>query len=231
MKPSTGDFPSIIPSCCSIVQVINSFNCIPFQNSAYSSYLSRLANKQTMRKYNLLIVFSLLVFVAINVMFFRNFYKIQVAQHKNLLFKQSEVCTSEIERVVLKFESDLNYILFSDDIAKLFADNDTDGLGKLQLFYSTYNNLIKNIDIYDNNKNVLNLFRDRKQNFITDRYIAQRQRKLAGKDNVITKDSDYQYVLPVFKDNELFANVLVTINLNDYILSELEKFPSQRQSH
>lgn len=148
----------------------------------------------------------------------------QVNHQKNLLFRETEVCSQEIEQVVRKFESDLNYILFSDDITDLFSTEESDGLRKLQFFYSTYHDLIKNIDIYDNEKNVLNVFRDKKKNFITDRYIGQRQRKLLNKDEILIQKGDYQYVLPVFKDQQLFANVLITINLNDYILSVLEKF-------
>jgi len=117
--------------------------------------------------------------VSVNVLFYRSFYNLQINQYKNFLLRQSEVCVNEVERTLLKFESDLNYILFSDDIAKLYTDANSDALRKLQLFYSTYNGLIKNIDIYDNQKNVLNLFRDKKQNFITDQYLGQRQRTLA----------------------------------------------------
>jgi hypothetical protein len=141
-----------------------------------------------------------------------------------VLKSQIQVCKIEIERVVQRFESDLNYILFSDDISDIFSNENSDGLRKLQLFYSTYNNLVKNIDIYDYNKNVLNVFQDKKKNFITDNYIAQRQRKLSKEEEVVMENSKYQYVLPVFKDNEVHANIHVTININDYILAELDKF-------
>jgi hypothetical protein len=177
-----------------------------------------------MKKFYIVIAFFFLVLVGVNFYYFRSLYNMQVNQQKNFLFKQSEVCVNEIEQTVLKFESDLNFILFSDDIAQLFKRDDSEGLRKLQLFYSTYNGLIKNIDIYDNNKNVLNLFRDRKLNFITDSYIAQRQRTLESKDDIIINKSEYQYILPVFKENKLFANILVTININNYILAELNKF-------
>ncbi len=142
-----------------------------------------------------------------------------------MLFKQTEVCSYQIEQTVQKFESDLNYILFSDEIASIFSEGEkSDGLRKLELFYSSYNNLIKNIDIYDNNKNVLNIFRDRKKNFITDSYLAQRQRPLSNKEEVIMEGSECQYVLPVFLKDDINANILVTLNLNNYILSELKKF-------
>ncbi len=148
----------------------------------------------------------------------------QINNNKNMLFRQADICAGNLEHTLSQFESDLNYIFFSDDITSLFSDSDSEYLQKLKLFYTTYNGLIKNIDIYDNNKNVFNLFRDRKNNFIADGYLAQRQRKLIAKENIKTKDKDYQYILPVFKDNKLYANILVTVNLTDLILSELNKF-------
>lgn len=161
---------------------------------------------------------------AVNVTYFRSLYKMQINQNKNFLFKQTDVCVNEIEKTLLKFDSDLNFILFSNDIKQLFETDDSDGLRKLQLFYSTYSGLIENIDIYDNNKNVLNIYRDKKQHFITDSYLAQRQRNLLGKEEILINKNEYQYVLPVFNNNELFANILVTININKFILSELKKF-------
>lgn len=177
-----------------------------------------------MRKYYFIIALLFVAMAAINTSYFRSIYKMQVNQNKNFLFKQTDVCVNEIEKTLHEFESDLNYILFSDNISKLFSETESDGLRKLHMFYSTYDGLVQNIDIYDNNKNVLNIFRDTKQNFITDRFEAQRQRKLIAKEEIIIKKNEYQYVLPVFIDNELFANILVTINIHDFILSELNRF-------
>lgn len=177
-----------------------------------------------MRKYYLIIALLFVAMAAINTSYFSSLYKMQVNQNKNFLFKQTDVCVNEIERTLQNFESDLNYILFSDNIHQLFSNEESDGLRKLHMFYSTYSGLVNNIDIYDNNKNVLNIFRDSKQNFITDRFEAQRQRKLLSREEIISNKNEYQYVLPVFIDNELFANILVTINIHDYILSELKKF-------
>ncbi len=148
----------------------------------------------------------------------------QVNNNKNMLFKQAEICSGNLEHTLSQFESDLNYIFFSEDISSLFSDSNSEYLQKLKLFYTTYDGLVKNIDIYDNNKNVFNLFRDSKNNFIADGYLAQRQRRLIAKENIKTSDKDYQYILPVFKGNKLYANILVTVNLTDFILSELQNF-------
>ncbi|MBA7586760.1 hypothetical protein ES708_28765 [subsurface metagenome] len=177
-----------------------------------------------MRKSILIFIVTGVILVAINIFVFNDLYKKQVSYQKNILFNQAELCSHTIENELMRFESDLNYILFSDDISELFYENaeNSNSLRKLELFYSSYANLIKNIDIYDNNKNVFNLFKDKK--FITDRYIAQRQRKLVDKEAVKVRNNEYQYYIPVFKDNQIYGNIVISINLADYILTELNKF-------
>ncbi len=165
-----------------------------------------------------------IVLLAVNILVFKNLYNKQINYQKNVLFKQVDLCASTIDNVLVRFESDLNYILFSDDISELFSDksDNSQSLRKLELFYSSYNNLIKNIDIYDNNKNVFNLFKDK--NFITDKYIAQRQRKLVDKEEVKIIKDDYHYYIPVFRQNEVYGNIVISVNLSEYILDELNKF-------
>jgi len=177
-----------------------------------------------MKKSILIVIVAVVLLAGLNVYVFNDLYKKQVTYQKSILFDQAELCSHTIENELRRFESDLNYILFSDDISELFSEHaeNSNSLRRLELFYSSYSNLIKNIDIYDNNKNVFNLFKDK--NFITDRYIAQRQRKLADKEVIKVRNNEYQYYIPVFKDNTVSGNIVVSINLANYIISELNKF-------
>jgi hypothetical protein len=174
-----------------------------------------------MKKTGLIAVVSVAVLILSNLFVINDFYKKQIGYQKDILFSQADVCGATIENVLLQFESDLNFILFSDDISLLFSDEseNSEPLRKLELFYSAYSDLIKNIDIYDNNKNVFNLFKERK--FITDKYIAQRQRNLVDKEQVKMDKNNYQYYIPVFKDSLVYGNIVVTINLSDYFLTEI----------
>jgi signal transduction histidine kinase/CheY-like chemotaxis protein len=179
-----------------------------------------------MRKTLLVVISSIILIVIIDGIIIHLIYQNQLSKQKSLLVKQLETCSNNIETEVGRFKSDLNYILFSDDISELFSDNfqESGSLRKLEMFYSSYTNLIKNIDIYDNNKNVLNLFKDKKGTFISDKYIAQRQKKLVEQESVKSKDSEYQYFIPVFKNNEVYGNIVISIDLSQYIISELYKF-------
>lgn len=177
-----------------------------------------------MKKSFLIAIIAGLLIVVADIYIFKSIYNEEINYQKNILFKQADICASTISNELLRFDSDLNFILFSDDISELFS-NDSDNshsLRKLELFYSSYSKLIKNIDIYDNNKNVFNLFKDK--NFITDKYIAHRQRNLVTKEEVKIFKNEYHYYIPVFKDNSIYGNIVVTVNLSDYILDELNKF-------
>lgn len=177
-----------------------------------------------MKKPLLVAIFSAIILIASNFVVVNDIYKKQLSYQKNVLVGQADLCGATIENSLLQFESDLNSILFSDDISVLFSDQSESSqpLRKLELFYSAYHSLIKNIDIYDNDKNVFNLFKDKK--FITDKYIAQRQRKLVDKEQVRIEKNEYEYFIPVFYDKQVYGNIVVTINLADYILSEMKKF-------
>jgi signal transduction histidine kinase/CheY-like chemotaxis protein len=177
-----------------------------------------------MKKPLLVVILLAVVIITSNFLVISDIYKKQISYQKDILFGQADLCDATIENTLLHFESDLNSILFSDDISVLFSEesDNSQPLRKLELFYSAYNNLIKNIDIYDNDKNVFNLFKDKQ--FITDKYIAQRQRKLADKEQVKIEKNEYEYFIPVFNNNQLYGNIVVTVNLTNYILTEMKKF-------
>jgi PAS domain S-box-containing protein len=179
-----------------------------------------------MRKSLIFSIIITILLVIIDGYLFNNIYNKQVNNQKYFLSKQVKISCSAIETGIHQFESDLNFILFSDDISELFEDNfkNSASLRKLELFYSSYTLLIKNIDIFDNNKNALNLFKDKKGNYISGKYLAQRQKKLTLQEHIKVKDSEYQYFIPVIKDNQVYANIVVSIDLSHYILSELNKY-------
>ena len=131
-----------------------------------------------MKKLYIYLAVVIIIVVGLNALLFYLSYLRQISYQRNILFQQAENAGDEIESVVSAFESDINKILFYDDIAEMFSSSDMKELGmrNLKVFYSTYNDLIKNIYIYDRNKNVLNLFKDKKGNFIVDHYVAQRRR-------------------------------------------------------
>jgi signal transduction histidine kinase/CheY-like chemotaxis protein len=179
-----------------------------------------------MKKLYIYLAVVIIIVVGLNALLFYLSYLRQISYQRNILFQQAENAGDEIESVVSAFESDINKILFYDDIAEMFSSSDMKELGmrNLKVFYSTYNDLIKNIYIYDRNKNVLNLFKDKKGNFIVDHYVAQRQAVLEERDIIRIKNNNYQFFLPVFKGNKVYGNIIVAVDFTRYMNSVIEKY-------
>jgi len=173
-----------------------------------------------MKKFYILLTSVLLVVVLVNSYYYYYMYNQQVNFQTDMLEKQIQICGWEIEKSGYEFESEMNYIVFSTDMASFFTNEQKKELSirKLELFYFKYQNLIKNIKVVDENKNVLSLFKDKSNLFITDYYVAQKQKDLINKEEVDKNpDGSFNYTLPVFLNNKPVVNIVVKIDINDYI--------------
>ncbi len=173
-----------------------------------------------MKRARFLIIAAILLVIAVNVYYYYRIYKQQVAFHKEILMRQTQICGWEIEQTGYEFENEINYIVFSTELIEFFneLDNQDERIKKLELFYFKYQNLIQNINIIDDNRNVFSLFKDKSNQFLTDFYIAQRQKRLYQKETVLeNEDGTYTYVLPVFGENKAELNILIKVNFLNYI--------------
>lgn len=180
-----------------------------------------------MRKFYYLISIVVVAVICVNTYYGFHIYNQQLNFHTDMLVNQSQICGWEIEQSGYEFENEINYIVFSSDIASFFENQkDLDlKVKKLELFYFKYQNLIKNIKLIDNNRNVYSLFKDKTNHFISDYYISQRQKTLLNKEDVeLNNDGTYTYILPVFKDNKPVLNILVKADINRYINSVFENY-------
>ncbi len=179
-----------------------------------------------MKKFSIIIWIVIILVISVNILFYLDTFRQQQTFQKKILFEQVQNCGSEIEKTGMDFENEINYILFSDDIARLFEQSDyrENGLSKLEVFYSKYHDLIKVINIYDQNRNVFSLYKDTHGNFITDYYISHRQKTLLNRENVLNEDNHYLYYLPVFRQDSVVANVEVTLGFTDFFRLEFARY-------
>jgi PAS domain S-box-containing protein len=169
------------------------------------------------RNFKILIPVVLALLIGGNYLFISISYKSQLKYNQDLLTKQAEIFTSSVEKSCLDFENDINYILYSDDLIKIFKpDQNADVLVKLKVFYSKYSSLVTNIYVYDQHLNVFSLYRDKKENFLTDIYQSRKQNDLYAKDQIIISENQHLFVTPIFRDNELIGNIIVSVDLINY---------------
>lgn len=133
-----------------------------------------------MKKFYYLVAFVISIILIVNAYYGYHIYNQQLKFHSDMLKSQSQICGWDIEQSGYEFENEINYIVFSSDMISFF-DNPADRelkVKKLELFYFKYQNLIKSIQLIDNNRNVYSLFKDKTNHFISDYYLSQRQKSL-----------------------------------------------------
>lgn len=172
------------------------------------------------------IVTSILVSsILFNLFIYLNMYFEHVNQQKEIFRWQLDELSSTAEKIGLSFENDINYILYSDDILKIFKqDKSQEIISKLKVFYSKYPQLITNITIYDNKKEVFSLYKDKKDDFLIDNYLSQEQTDLYSKDNMYSRDGSKIFVVPTFNANNLTGNILISIDLVNLFKTELQRY-------
>ncbi|MBN2522321.1 MAG: response regulator [Bacteroidales bacterium] len=180
-----------------------------------------------MRKYVYLFLIASTVIISINLYFNIKIYKDQLAFQRNLMFRQAETTASEIERELMQFENDVHSVLFSNLLDKINITSDDmeqEGLKILELLFTKYNNLIRNMSIYDRNNNILNISFNARNTLLIDPFKTQRQNTLYEKEFVVKDNGNYQYTLPVYRERKVFANVVFTLDLNRYFMFVLSKY-------
>ena len=173
-----------------------------------------------MKKFYLIISSIIVIVIAVNVYFYFYIYNQQLSFHQEMLLKQTQITGWEIEQSGYEFENEINYIVFSTDLANFFEDKELEDIRikKLELFYFKYQDLIQNMRIYDPNHNVFSLLKDKTNHFISDYYLSQRQRELLSREAVtLNRDGSYNFILPVFKDNEVALNIVIKVDLLNFM--------------
>jgi PAS domain S-box-containing protein len=162
------------------------------------------------------IFFSLVVTVIIlTSISFYNLLEQQIMLQKNAQLHQGNKCIGQLIKISFDFENQLTYILLSDSITKIFAPGKANNevLKKLELLYSAFPSLISNISIFDNDKNAFSLLRDNNENYITDFYVAQTQKRLRKSENFRPENDQYEYTVPIIENDSVTANIIISINL------------------
>jgi signal transduction histidine kinase/CheY-like chemotaxis protein len=175
-----------------------------------------------MKKDSFCFILIVVVVILLNIYFNITIYKNQIAFQRNILLGQAEASANEIENSLIKFENEVKALLLSNTLPgiNLTVNNtDQDGLRSLQMLFANNRELIKNIIIFDGERNVFNLTFNSNNNLLIDPYITQQQIELKDKETITRSEDSYLYAFPVYKYGQLVANITFTLNLKDYLLS------------
>ncbi len=178
-----------------------------------------------MKKINILIPLIIVIVIISNVYYYLNTYHLQVNFQKNFLLKQTQISGYEIEKTGQDFMSDLNFILFSENIHNFFTDPVAreEVSRKIEIFYTKYQSLISGIALYDDHRNAFTFYKDDKNKRISNIFITREQKELYPHEKIIRENGKYAYYLPVFTDNRVTGNIVVKLDYNRFINTVFEK--------
>jgi PAS domain S-box-containing protein len=180
-----------------------------------------------MKKYTLYFIFTTILVIVLNIYFYFSIFRNQVSFQQGILSGQAEASSIEIENAMMDFENDVNALLFSNVLLNINLKSDDfnqDGLRNLEILLSNNSELIKNVHIYDVHKNVLNLSFNKGKKLLIDPFVTQRDEKLLSEESIKKVNSNYNYSFPVYKDSILMANIVFTLDLNNFFKEKLGRY-------
>ena len=162
-----------------------------------------------------IVILALLATLFLNISLYRNLLAFQ----RKMLISQAYSAAGDIERTLMKFENDAQTLLTTNTLTQLdFTSEDINqpGIRELDKLFLNYRNLVKNMVIYDNKKNVLNLSYNGKNTLLIDPYMTQKQNELFSVMSVRQVENDYIYSLPVFYHDQLTANLVFAFDMSGF---------------
>lgn len=178
-----------------------------------------------MRKIYFTVFGLILIFIIACIYFYSITFRQQTEFQKDFLLKQTQLCGYEIEQTGIEFSSDLNKILFSEDISQFFENDEikSRSILDIELFYEKYNELINGIELYDRKGNVFYDYKNSKGNFIRDEFVAQKQGEIFIHEKHVKENQTHKLIVPIFKQENVSGNFIVKVDYREFIKKVFEK--------
>ncbi len=172
-----------------------------------------------MKKILIVVISALAVIIAGNVLFYDSLYKKQINYFTSLLDRQAQLAGSSVDRINNDFISDLNQVIFSDDVSDFFTDQSQKSKTeeKMKLFFSKYEDLITGIKFYDTNRNEFTLKKDETgNNWLEQNFVLHVQADILSMEMLVKGARGYEYHLPVIINDQPAGNFVVSIDYKKY---------------
>jgi signal transduction histidine kinase/CheY-like chemotaxis protein len=183
-----------------------------------------------MRKILIIIISAFMIIIVAFFFYYKGLYNKQIDYRVTLLERQVQAVGLSVDSTNNGFASDLNQIIFSNDILLFFSDSEsgTRTIDRMKLFFSRYGDLVIGIKFYDNNKNEFTLKKDETGiNWLEQTFVLHVQGEIKSKELLIKEGRIYGYYLPVLKDEIAEGNIVVEIDYQKYFKEIFNTFNLQ----
>ena len=183
-----------------------------------------------MRRILIIVISAFMIIIAANIVYYKSLYNKQIDYRVTLLDRQVQSAGLSIDSTNNGFSSDLNQIIFTEDISRFFSDpgSRTRSVDRMKLFFSRYGDLITGIKFYDTNKNEFSLKKDETGiNWLEQTFVLHVQGEIMSSEQLISEGRNFIYYLPVLKDELPVGNVVVDIDYQKYFKQIFNTFGFQ----
>ena len=172
-----------------------------------------------MKKLLIIVYSAFLIILIVNIIYYRNLYDRQISYITTLLGRQAQIVGLSVDDINTGFPSDLNEIIFTEDLGGFFKDTEIQNRvkEKMKLLFSRYQNMVTDIRIFDNEKNEFTLKRDEDSGeWLEQKFVLHSQNHLYNIEQIIRDNNESDYIIPFIKDNVALGNIVVKIDYEKY---------------
>jgi signal transduction histidine kinase/CheY-like chemotaxis protein len=175
-----------------------------------------------MKKILIIVYSTVLVIMLANYIYYQNLYNKQINYIVELLGRQVQIVGHQVDSTDGGFLTDLNQIPFDANLTQFFSNEEDKrrAAGRMELFFTKYQEFVTGIKLYDNNRNEFTLKKDTESatgEWLPNTYQLQKQADMINMEKLFKIDKMYYYVLPVFnKNSELIMDIVVTVDYQKY---------------
>jgi PAS domain S-box-containing protein len=142
-----------------------------------------------------------------------------------LIIQQVDSYATSIEQKGLNFQNDLNEVAYNYIAIQNPQKSDGDlqkYIEKIKLFYVKNQSIINTVYITDTASNILSLYIDPSGKFIIDFYQTKLTAPLSSKEQFSIDNNEYLYLVPVFYNNKLIANIVANLNIKQFFSAQIQ---------
>ena len=183
-----------------------------------------------MRRILIIVISAFMIIIAANIIYYKSLYNKQINYRITLLDRQVRSAGLSIDSTNNGFVSDLNQIIFTDDISRFFSDpvSRTRSVDRMKLFFSRYGDLVTGIKFYDTNRNEFSLKKDETGiNWLEQTFVLHVQGEIMSREQLISEGRNFAYYIPVLKGELPVGNVVVDIDYQKYFKQIFNTFSFQ----
>jgi signal transduction histidine kinase/CheY-like chemotaxis protein len=183
-----------------------------------------------MRKILLFVYSAFLMIILANYFYYKNLYNRQIHYISELLDRQVQIVGLSVDNTNNTFSSDLNRIMFDEDLKRFFSNPDDQFRTKerMKLFFTQYQNLVTGLKVYDNNKHEFTLKKNDPEGgtgeWLESSYILREQGAISDREALLNNEHKYSYILPIIQGEKVIGNIVASVDFNRFFSEIFSEF-------